>query len=288
MIMIITLNYTDEVEHWNEKDSDLDEDFPEDCRYSPDPILFDEISEETLSQDDQAIIWWVIAFTCVFQTLHSISGTAISWLLKFLGTLLSFLGLYSSNIARVASAFPCTLYQRKVYLQNKVMLPSVCNYVACPSCHNLYKFKHCLERRPHTQVVARVCFHCESAGIKVPLLKQVVTRSGSSKFYPFLAAPNACLISSLQCLLSRPGFYNLCESWRHNFVPNCSYISDVYYGKIWNDFMKFESISFLEVPNSIGLMLNIDWFQPFKHRQYSIMERQDRQKFWTKRSSLGV
>ena len=39
---------------------------------------------------------------------------------------------------------------------------------------------------------------------------------------------------------------------------------------MWIDFQCPKGEHFLENKGSIGLMLNIDWFQPFKHRQYSI------------------
>ena len=47
-------------------------------------------------------------------------------------------------------------------------------------------------------------------------------------------------------------------------------MKDVFSGKIWIDFLCHEGESFLASKNSIGVMLNIDWFQPFKHRQYSV------------------
>ena len=47
-------------------------------------------------------------------------------------------------------------------------------------------------------------------------------------------------------------------------------MSDVYDGKLWKDFLQFQGTSFLEAKNSIAFMLNIDWFQPFKHHTYSI------------------
>lgn len=34
--------------------------------------------------------------------------------------------------------------------------------------------------------------------------------------------------------------------------------------------MHFEGHSFLSEKNSLALMLSIDWFQPFKHRVYSV------------------
>lgn len=256
------------MEHWDEKDSDVDEDFPSDLQ--PSCLSTNETNDELLNQDEQAVIWWVVAFSCVFQTLHSLSSRAVIWLLKFLGTLLAFLGVYSNEIARIALAFPSTLHQRSLYLKDKLLVASVCHYVVCPVCLNLSKYKHCLKKRGN-QILVRSCGQCERDAKKnVPLLKAIVTSNGSKKFYPFLVFPSACLVSSLQSLLSRPGFFERCNEWRHEFVRNCSNLSDVYCGRVWNDFFLYKGQPFLSAPNNIALMLNIDWFQPFKHRVYSI------------------
>ena len=74
------------------------------------------------------------------------------------------------------------------------------------------------------------------------------------------------LISSLQILLSRPGFYSQCKHWHNNFKPDCCSLSDVYNGKQWKELDK----PFLESTNNLALMMNIDWFQPYKHRTYSL------------------
>ncbi len=101
-------------------------------------------------------------------------------------------------------------------------------------------------------------------------LKEVITSTGSRKYYPNLVYPYSSLVWSLQSLLSRPGFYRYCELWRQDFVQDSSLLSDVYDGRLWKDFLQFEGRSFLEAKNSVAFMLNIDWFQPFKHRVYSI------------------
>ena len=255
-----------DLEHWDEKDSDIDADF------SPPNHVFDhDVSDDhIITQDQQAVIWWVVAFTCVFQSLHSLSSRAVVWLLKFLATMLAFMGKYSNEIAGIALAFPSTLHRRSVYLKEKISVASICHYVVCPACLNLSKYEHCFEKHGN-RVHIKACGLCErNVKKKVPLLKAIVTSSGGKKYYPFLVFPNACLISSLRSLLSRPGFYERCKEWYCGFVRNCSRLSDVYCGRVWNEFLKYEGQPFLSAPNSIALMLNVDWFQPFKHRTYSI------------------
>lgn len=262
-----------DLEYWDEVDSDLDADFalPSSANEPPTPLQGHGPLAQSLSPDQHAIIWWVIAFTCVFQTLHSLPSRAVAWLLKFLGSLLGFLGRYSKEIATIASHFPSTLYQRNEYLREKLILPSVRRYVVCPTCHSLYDFEQCLDKRG-TQMLIKSCKECLSSRkrVDVPLLKEVVTSTGNRKYYPYLVYPYSSLVSSLRFLFSRPGFYHNCEKWRKDFKSDSSLLSDVYDGKVWKDFLQFEGRSFLEAPNSIAFMLNIDWFQPFKHIIYSI------------------
>ena len=72
----------------------------------------------------------------------------------------------------------------------------------------------------------------------------------------------------MQVLFLRPGLLDLCEDWRKQ--NSTDLYNDVYDGQIWKDFLHYQNATFLSDKNTIGLMMNTDWFQPFKHRQYSI------------------
>ena len=178
------------------------------------------------------MIWWVVAFTCVFETLHSVSSRAIGWLLHLLGSLLHCLGHYSQQIARIARAFPCTLHQRSKYLEKKKSLSSVHQYVVCHDCLSLYEYEACIERKGSSSSV-KMCPQCESTRKNVPLLKEVISSSGTKKHYPFLVYPYMSLVSSLHCLFARPKFYTLCEQWREQLNPEKAHthLSDVYDGE---------------------------------------------------------
>lgn len=201
-------------------------------------------------------------FTCIFHTLHGLSSRAVTWLLLLLSSLLTVLGRYSREIASIARAFPPTLYQRSHYLATMLSVPSINPFVVCRACLSLHSYEDCLEKCG-TQLSSKVCNEHFSSSTPVPLLREVVTSNGSRKFYPHLVYPYVCLSSSLKSLLSRPGFYNQCEEWRNSFVGS----PVLYSGNVWNE---FSSNSFLKDRNSIAFFLNIDWFQPFKHRVYSI------------------
>lgn len=67
----------------------------------------------------------------------------------------------------------------------------------------------------------------------------------------------------------RPGFTDTCEKWTHRTVSEGTY-ADVYDGQVWKDFGTVAGQPFLDVSGNLGLMLNVDWFQPYKNIQDSV------------------
>ena len=65
------------------------------------------------------------------------------------------------------------------------------------------------------------------------------------------------LTGSLYDFDSRPDFIDQCELWRNRQVAIGVY-SDVYDGKVWEEFQVHEGVPFLSVPYNFGLSLNID------------------------------
>ena len=140
-----------------------------------------------------------------------------------------------------------------------MLVPTPHHMVVCQACHFLYSFEDCIEKRG-SRIFVRFCCECQSSGKSIPLLKQVVTSQGSQKLYPFLVYPYSSLISSLQVIFLRPGLLDLCEDWRKQNSTNL--YNDVYDGQIWKDFLHYQNTALLSDRNTIGVMMNIDWFQP--------------------------
>ena len=140
----------------------------------------------------------------------------------------------------------------------------------CPECHSLYNFKDCLERRGSHYSI-KTC-SCSTFGkiCGTKLVKEVISRNGNRRFYPYMVYPYASLISSLK-ILSRPGFLEICEKNRYTLsqLSDQSFV-DVNDAKIWKDFLSYNGQPFLSEKYTYGFMINVDWFQPFKHRQYSV------------------
>ncbi|KAI8479735.1 hypothetical protein Bbelb_425380 [Branchiostoma belcheri] len=77
------------------------------------------------------------------------------------------------------------------------------------------------------------------------------------------------VVESLQELVSKPSFQEKCEQWRERDVSGTG-MTDVYDGKVWNEFQYVNGTPFLAEPNNLALMLNCDWYQPYKHSEYSV------------------
>ena len=67
------------MEYWAESDDDL----KSDCDSELEPTL-DNLELPTLDSDKEGAIWWIVAFTCILQTMPLRS---VEFLLKFLANI---------------------------------------------------------------------------------------------------------------------------------------------------------------------------------------------------------
>ena len=101
------------------------------------------------------------------------------------------------------------------------------------------------------------------------LLKRV--KHGSTyRFVPRMIYAYNSLICSLNTLFNQPGYSQKCEQWRRRASIPGTIFTDVNDGAVWQKFQVVHGRPFLQVPNNLSLKLNVDWFSPFKHIQYSI------------------
>ncbi|KAL5494053.1 hypothetical protein EMCRGX_G015323 [Ephydatia muelleri] len=183
-------------------------------------------------------------------------------------------GRFSSFVAQMTTIFPTSIIGLHSCLN--VNSNDFRRLVSCPKCHTLYEFEKCFVDK--AKMIPKVCSfskfpnhphrsrrqHCGSQ-----LLRAVVTKDGDHKFYPLKVYCYKPLIESLQTLLSKPGVLNSCEHWRERKIPKDT-LCDIYDGKIWEEFQYVNGSAFLAAPHNIGLMMNVDWFTPFKHTPYSV------------------
>ena len=66
--------------------------------------------------------------------------------------------------------------------------------------------------------------------------------------------------------LQRPNFYKQCELWRSRQGKDGVF----YDGNVWKDFQTLDRNPFLSEEGNFALIMNMEFFQPFKHVQYSM------------------
>lgn len=102
-----------------------------------------------------------------------------------------------------------------------------------------------------------------------PLMRLVKLSNGDEKLYPYKSYCYKPITETIKRFLRRKHFVQICNSWRQRNIPTDMYF-DVYDGQVWKDFNTEKYSNFLASGHSFGLMLNLDWFQPFQHVKYSI------------------
>ena len=195
---------------------------------------------------------------------------AINTLLIILHFYFLILKQFSPLLASISFIFPKSLRS----LQNglHVNRNSFIKFIVCPKCHSIYNLDNLLTS------VENVCTYCEyphhphrarrkPCGTK--LVAKIKLKDGSLKVYPHKMYCYKSLTESLKLLFSRPGVLSACEKWRQRTIPSNA-LHDIYDGRVWKEFMHVNNTPFLAAPNKIGLMLNVDWFNPYKHSPYSV------------------
>ena len=224
----------------------------------------------------RSLILWLTGFFLLLQARYFTSDVMIDALFKFLKVFFKVLGKFSQFVAKLALAFPSSIYMLRKTTKD---CSQFTNFVVCQKCHRLYCFNDCIAISEGQQVSKKCSFVLfpkhphdkQRAACGCILLKTVILPSGQRIMYPLKVYPYKSLHSSLQQLLLRPNFIDLCQRWQSR-SPVVGYKSNVYDGKLWNDFKVVEGKPFLSSQDTLGLglMLNVDWFQPFKHTTYSV------------------
>ena len=216
---------------------------------------------------------WLTVYLLSFQAVFHVSDGAMEFLFQFLRTFLFVLGKISSHCTTIAQFFPKSLYRAKQTTVGRVTFK---RYVVCRKCHQLYHIQDCIKggsiptskRCPFKQfpdhIHAKMRKECECL-----LMKRVELSNRKFIHYPFLTYCYMSLKESIQNLFNRPKFAQSCEHWRTR-LSSRGMLKDVYDGKVWQEFVDYEGQPFLSQYHNLALMLNMDFFQPFKHINYSV------------------
>ena len=203
------------------------------------------------------MVQWLLVFLSSFQAIYHITDNAIDVLYRFLKAFFKVLG----HCFSIELSLPSTLRSGSYVARFR-------KYVTCKRCHSIYHMDECLEKQGSRQI-PKTCSHI-GLGQKFEcnniLLKTVELVTKKKIFYPLMTYCYIDLSTSLQQLLKHSKFIEMCQKWRSR-KPKVDTLGDVYDGHVWKSFM---SKGFFNDNYSFGFMLNCDWFQPYKHLQYSV------------------
>jgi hypothetical protein len=214
---------------------------------------------------DQRFIW-IVYWILKYQERHRLSDTATNSLIKFIRYILI---LSDEN---TYSTFPKSLYMaRKLFgIDDQII-----KYATCKKCCKLYAIKdlptdrpfHCTFQNFPKHPMANLRTSCNAIVTKQVYVNHILT------YQPSLIYPIASIKQQLQRLYNRKGFEESCRKWADR--PNDSQmLADIYDGRIWKTFRDSnQDLPFFRKEVSdchLGIMLNMDWFQPFDNSQYSV------------------
>ena len=258
-----SLTIDEESEVWSDSDhpeNDFDEEPP-----NSQPL--EEDAQEPTRQ--KALATWLTISLLFLQVRYRLTEKLLLVLFKLFKIIMQILGRFNPFCAGVSDVLPGNFYQAlSRYGLNKEHFK---RFVVCKKCHRVYYMRECIARCG-TQVTTKPCSYLglEKHVCGTPLLKNVELLSGRKIFTPFLTYCYVDLKTSMEYLLSCSEFVESSMDWRCHASLDHGILKSVFDGKMWNDFLCYDSTPFLQDPYNYGLILNLDWFQPYKHLSYSV------------------
>lgn len=204
---------------------------------------------------------WILIWIFKYQARFRLSDVAIDSLIKFFRQILT-----DADQIRFKD-FPSSLHTASKLLQLGSQSKT---YAVCPNCNTLHNI---------ADVVAEEGFKCKH--VEFPMkskgkscgeeLTEQVPLTIGNKRRPKLLFPLPNLKIQINSLYQRPEFKQQLRKWTNRDVNN-DILADIYDGKIWKSFSDASGVPYFtpEAADShLGIMINLDWFQPFESSAYS-------------------
>ena len=147
---------------------------------------------------------------------------------------------------------------------------------ACTECHKLRNVKDVIAYKEEGKAAVMNCLHKEfpnnprnhQCNNPLSVLKK---NKYATIAVPRMLYPKPSIRQQLSMLYQRPGFENMLklsgvQREGHNIY------SDIYDGEVWKTFPSSDGSLFFTTETAtthLGLLFNLDWFQPFKYTQHS-------------------
>ncbi|SMN01286.1 hypothetical protein SPONN_2359 [uncultured Candidatus Thioglobus sp.] len=216
-----------------------------------------------------SLVLWLVYYLCLLQKQHYIPNVAVAALLQFLSVFFGVIAQISPQISGISRYFPRTLQQLEKLMGTQP--EGRVRYVYCEKCSSIFSYNDCI-LKIGSEVQSKVCkyrFSNGSQSCNGALLKCVERPNKSKVFYPLKIYCYTPLYNYISVLVKRPGFCDLCDHWKGE-NKDTDALKDVYDEKVWSNFLTYDGGPFLLGAYTYALMLNIDWFKPCKHTEYSV------------------
>jgi hypothetical protein len=170
--------------------------------------------------------------------------------------------------------FPASLFLAKKMLG--IFQPKL-RMAVCTNCHKLYDSKIICNYKENNKLAIMNCRYEEYPNNPVPSRKNLCNNELSSLkrnmknmvVIPRMLYPKPSIKQQLSLLYQRSGFEKMLD--QSGTRNNNNIYADIYDGKVWNTF-PFDGNRFFSqetATSNLGLLINLDWFQPFKYTQHS-------------------
>lgn len=269
------------IEFWEDAIEDMIIDFDEDAELAA-SLSIDAEDVERTYLNQLSLVKWICLFLLFWTAQFQISDNALELMLRFFNTLFTVCQRYSSWFGGVVMFLPTSVY----FLRKRLGLglDRFTKYVVCPNCHSLYNFSDCFSTLGSRRT-PRKCSHRPFPNHKTRrfratcgelnggyLLKEVTLKDGKIKLYPHKVYSYKSILDTLKTFVSRKDFWFKCNSWKvgRDFRSASDILADVFDGKVWRDFLFVGGEPLLAGDRTLAMMLNVDWFQPFKLARYSV------------------
>ena len=247
---------------------DFEDDDDEEVNFASTDFEDGEPSLPNINVDDNYT--WIILWILRYQQRYKLPNVAIDSLFKFLKFFL--LTIDGNKFL----SFPSSLYMAKKTLG---ISTNIIKYAAYNKCHKLYDINE-LSNKTEKQTCSFVDYpnHIQERfrqKCNNPLVKKIDSSKDSSDnpiFRPIMTFPLVNIKQQLTLFFSQKNFEVSCRKWaeRRN---ETNALFDIYDGRIWKSFEDEHGNPFFTkecADTHIGIMLNMDWFQPFVNSQYSV------------------
>ena len=257
-------NYENEEEtddNTNQEEENEGENIFTSPKFDSDEVFVMENLNDSLETE---IILWLFKF----QQRFRLTDTALEALIKFLHIVLT--RLNNSQFKK----FPNSLFKAKGYLN--ILQPKM-QLAVCNNCHKMHNVEDIVTYKKEGKIAIKNCLHEEFPDNPTPSrrnqcnnpLTVLKKRKGETIAVPRILYPKPSICQQLSMLYQRPGFENMLKS--SGFQRNGDIYSDIYDGKVWKTF-PFDGSTFFTPETAtthLGLLINLDWFQPFTYTQHS-------------------